>query len=41
LGLASIVEHLAVVEDFQLALATYRAAVDRWPGHAITLRARG
>ena len=28
----SIVEHLAGVEDFQLALAAYRAAVERWPG---------
>jgi hypothetical protein len=26
---ASIVEHLAGAEDFQLALATYRAAVER------------
>ena len=34
----SIVEHLAGVEDFQLALATYRAAVERWPGGAITLQ---
>jgi len=30
--------NLAVAEDFQLALATYRAAVERWPGGAITLR---
>jgi hypothetical protein len=34
----SIVEHVAGVEDYQLALATYRAAVERWPGAAITLR---
>jgi hypothetical protein len=34
----SIVEHLAGAEDFQLALATYRAAIERWPGGAITLR---
>jgi hypothetical protein len=27
----SIVEHVAGVEDYQLALATYRAAVERWP----------
>ena len=33
----SIVEHLAGVEDFQLALAAYRAAVERWPG-PFTLR---
>jgi len=34
----SIVEHIAGVEDFQVALATYRAAVERWPGGAIMLR---
>src|SRR5215510_6411326 len=34
----SIVEHIAGVEDYQVALATYRAAVERWPGGAITLR---
>ena len=34
----SIVEHVAGVEDYQLALATYRAAVQRWPGAALTLR---
>ena len=28
----SIVEHLAGVEDYQVALATYRAACERWPG---------
>ena len=32
------VEHLAGVEDFEVALATYRAACQRWPGSAITLR---
>jgi hypothetical protein len=35
---ASIIEHVAGVEDFQVAQATYRAAVERWPGAAITLR---
>ena len=35
---SSIVEHVAGVEDFQIAQATYRAAVERWPGGAITLR---
>jgi hypothetical protein len=35
---ASIIEHIAGVEDFQVAQATYRAAVERWPGGAITLR---
>jgi hypothetical protein len=29
---------VAGVEDYQVALATYRAAVERWPGAAITLR---
>jgi hypothetical protein len=26
------------VEDYQVALATYRAACERWPGTPITLR---
>jgi hypothetical protein len=34
-----IVEHLAGIEDFELAMATYRAACERWPGANITLRA--
>ena len=34
----NIVEHLAGVEDFDLAMATYRAACLRWPRTAITLR---
>ena len=33
-----IVEHLAGVEDFEVAMATYRAACQRWPDAAITLR---
>jgi hypothetical protein len=33
-----VIEHLAGIEDFQLAMATYRAACTRWPGAAITLR---
>jgi hypothetical protein len=33
-----IVEHVAGVEDYQVALATYRAACERWPGTPITLR---
>ena len=33
-----VIEHLAGIEDLQLAMATYRAAVKRWPGTAITLR---
>jgi hypothetical protein len=34
----NLVEHLAGAEDFQLALATYKAACGRWPRAAITLR---
>jgi hypothetical protein len=30
----SIVEHVAGVDDFEVAEATYRAAVARWPGSA-------
>ena len=36
----SIVEHIAGIEDYQVALATFRAACERWPGTPITLRAR-
>ena len=28
----SIVEHVAGVEDYQVALATFRVACERWPG---------
>jgi hypothetical protein len=34
----SIVEHVAGVDDFEVAEATYRAAVVRWPAARITLR---
>jgi hypothetical protein len=34
----NIVEHVAGVEDYQLALATLRAACERWPNTPITLR---
>ena len=34
----SIVEHVAGIEDYQVALATFRAACERWPGTPITLR---
>jgi hypothetical protein len=34
----SIVEHVAGVDDFEVAEATYRAAVGRWPAARITLR---
>jgi len=33
-----VVEHVAGVEDYQVALATFRAACERWPGTPITLR---
>src|SRR5262245_39491060 len=34
----SIVAHVAGIEDYQVALATFRAACERWPGTPITLR---
>jgi hypothetical protein len=34
----SIVEHVAGIDDFEGAEATYRAAVARWPAARITLR---
>jgi hypothetical protein len=34
----SIVEHVAGVDDFEVAVATYWAAVARWPAARITLR---
>src|SRR5262245_65595344 len=34
----SIVEYVAGVDDFEVAEATYRAAVARWPASRITLR---
>jgi hypothetical protein len=33
-----VIEQLAGIEDFRVAMATYRAACERWPGAAITLR---
>jgi hypothetical protein len=33
-----VVEHVAGVEDYQVALATFRAACERWPGTPITSR---
>jgi len=35
---SNIVEHVAGVEDYKVALATFRAACERWPGTPITLR---
>jgi hypothetical protein len=34
----SIVEHVAGVDDFEVAETTYAAAVNRWPRVRITLR---
>jgi hypothetical protein len=34
----SIVEQIAGIDDFEVAAATYRAAVARWPKARITLR---
>jgi hypothetical protein len=34
----SIIDHVAGVDDFEVAEATYRAAVTRWPLARITLR---
>jgi hypothetical protein len=34
----SIVEHVAGIEDYQVAFATFRTACERWPGAPITLR---
>jgi len=34
----SIVEHVAGVDDFDVAVGTYWAAVARWPSARITLR---
>jgi len=34
---ANIIEHLAGVEDYEVALATFRAACQRWPGIPINL----
>jgi hypothetical protein len=34
----NIIEHLAGIKDFKLAHAAYKAALNRWPDAAITLR---
>ena len=34
----SVVEQIAVMDDFEVAEATFRAAVARWPAARITLR---
>ncbi len=33
-----VMEQLAGIEDFQVAMATYRVACERWPGTSISLR---
>jgi hypothetical protein len=35
-----LIEQIAAVGDYLVALATYRAAVKRWPKDKITLRNR-
>ena len=32
-----VFEHVAGIEDFELAVATYQAALKRWPGDPIML----
>ena len=34
----TIIEHLAGIDDCELAMAGYQFAVERWPKTAITLR---
>jgi hypothetical protein len=36
----NLIEQIAAVSDYLVALATYRAAVKRWPKDKITLRNR-
>ena len=36
----NLIERIAGVSDYLVALETYRAAVKRWPGAKITLRNR-
>ena len=36
-----IIDHLASVHDFEVAMATYHAACLRWPAGRITLRQDG
>jgi hypothetical protein len=35
-----LIEQIAAVSNYEVALATYRAAVRRWPKDKITLRYR-
>ena len=34
----NIIDHVAGIDDFEVAKATYRAALARWPAARITLR---
>jgi hypothetical protein len=34
----NILDHVAGIEDFQIAQATFEAACKRWPSETITLR---
>jgi hypothetical protein len=36
----TLIEEIAAVGDYLVAVQTYRAAVKRWPGAKITLRNR-
>ena len=36
----NLIEEIAAVGDFMVALATYKAAIERWPKDKITLRNR-
>jgi hypothetical protein len=36
----ALIDRIAGVSDYQVALETYRTAVKRWPGAKITLRNR-
>jgi hypothetical protein len=34
----NIIQHIAIIDDLELAMAAYEAACKQWPGEAITLR---
>ena len=36
----NLIEEIAAVGDFMVALATHKAAIERWPKDKITLRNR-
>jgi hypothetical protein len=35
---SNVVDHVAYIDDFELAEATYQAAVKRWPNSRVILR---